>query len=48
MRQALQPLSAGNSAELSQADNLKTTQRRALNLTLLDSVGSCESIYVYF
>ena len=45
---ALQPLSAGNSAEFSQADNLKTIQRRATNLTSLDSLGSCESIYVHF
>ena len=43
---ALQPLSAGNSAEFSQADNLKTIQCRAMSLTLLDSLGSCESIYV--
>ena len=45
---ALHPLSAGNSAEFSKADNSKTTQRRAMNLTLLDSFGSCTSIYVYF
>ena len=44
----LQPLSAGNSAEFSQADNLKTIQPREMNLTSLDSLaGSCESIYVY-
>ena len=45
---ALQPHSAGNSAEFSQADNSKTIQHRAMNLTSLDSLGSCESIYVYF
>ena len=44
---ALQPLSAGNSAEFSQADISKTIQRRTMNLTSLDSLGSCESIYVY-
>ena len=44
---ALQPLSAGNSAEFSQADNSKTIQPREVNLTSLDSLGSCESIYVY-
>ena len=44
---ALQPLSAGNSAEFSQADNSRTIQRRAMNLTSLDSLGSWESIYVY-
>ena len=44
---ALQPLSAGNSAEFSQADNSRTIQRRAMNLTALDSLVSCESIYVY-
>ena len=43
----LQPLSAGNSAEFAQADNLKTIQPREMNLTSLDSLGSCESIYVY-
>ena len=43
---ALQPLSAGNSAEFSKADNSKTIQRRATNLTSLESLGSCESIYV--
>ena len=42
---ALQPLSAGNSAEFSQADNSKTVQPRAINLISLDSLGSCESIY---
>ena len=41
------PLSAGNTAEFSQADNSKTLQRRVTNLTSLDSLGSCESIYVY-
>ena len=45
---ALQPLSAGNSAEFSQADNSKTVQPRVINLTSLDSLGSCESICVYF
>ena len=45
---ALQPLSAGNSTEFSQADNSKTIQPREINLTSLDSLGSCESIYVYF
>ena len=45
---ALQPLSAGNSTEFSKADNSKTIQRRATNLTSLDSLGSYESIYVYF
>ena len=44
---ALQPLSAGNSTEFSQADNSKTIQHRATNLTSLDSLGSCESIYVH-
>ena len=44
----LQPLSAGNSTEFSQADNLKTIQHRGTNLTSLDSLGSCESIYVHF
>ena len=39
---ALQPLSAGNSTEFSEADNSETTQRRAMNLTSLDSLGSCE------
>ena len=45
---ALQPLSAGNSDEFSQADNSRTIQRRAINLTPLDSLDSWESIYVYF
>ena len=45
---ALQPLSAANFAEFSQADNSKTIQRRATNLTSLDSLGFCESIYVHF
>ena len=45
---ALQPFSAGNASEISQADNSRTIQRRAMNLTSLDSLGSCESIYVYF
>ena len=44
---ALQPLSAGKSAEFSEADNSKTIQPREINLTSLDSLGSCESIYVY-
>ena len=35
---ALQPFSAGNSAEFSQADTSKTIQRRAMNLTSLDSI----------
>ena len=43
---ALQPLSAGNSAEFSQADNSKTIQCKATNLSSLDSLGACESIYV--
>ena len=30
---ALQPLSAGNSAEFSQADNSKPLQNRAMNIT---------------
>ena len=39
---AMQPLSAGNSTEFSQADNLKTMQRRATNRTgtSLDFLGS--------
>ena len=45
---ALQPLSAGNYAEFSHADNSKTIQSRTKNLTSLDSLASCESIYVYF
>ena len=45
---ALQPLSAGNSAEFSQADISKTIQPREINLTSLDSLGFCESICVYF
>ena len=44
---ALQPLSAGNSAEFSQVNNSKTIPRE-IHLTSLDSLGSCESIYVYF
>ena len=43
-----QPLSAGNHTEFSQTDNSKTVQHRAINPTSLDSLGSCESIYVYF
>ena len=38
---------AGNSAEFSQADNSKTVKPRVINFTSLDSLGSCESIYVY-
>ena len=45
---ALQPLSAGNSAEFSQVGNSKTIQPRTWNLTSLDSIGLWESIYVYF
>ena len=45
---ALQQLSAGNSAEFSQADNSKTIQPREINLTSLDFLGSRESIYIYF
>ena len=45
---ALQPLSAGNSAEFSQAQNSRTIQHRAINLTSMDSLGSWESIYVHF
>ena len=45
---ALQPLSAGNSTEFSQADKSKTIQPRKINLTSLDSLGSGESINVYF
>ena len=44
----LQPLSAGNSADYSQADNSKMIQCRARNLTSMDSLGSWESIYVHF
>ena len=44
----LQPFSAGNFTEFSQADNSKTIQRRATNLTSVDSLGSCELIYVCF
>ena len=45
---ALQPLSAGNSAEFSQADNSKTIQcTRATNFTSMDFLGSCELIYVH-
>ena len=44
---ALQPLSAGNAAEFSKVDNSKTIQCRATNLTSFDSLGSCESIYIY-
>ena len=39
---ALQPLSAGNSAEFSQAGNSKTIQPTEINLTSLDSLGSLE------
>ena len=45
---ALQPLSAENSAEFSQANNSKTIQRRAMNPTSLDFLSPWESIYVYF
>ena len=45
---ALQPLSAGNSRLIFTTDNSKPIQRRALNLVSLDSLGSWESIYVYF
>ena len=45
---ALQPLSAEYSTEHLQADNSRTIQRRTLNLTSLDSLGSCKSIYVHF
>ena len=45
---ALQPLSAGNSAEFSQASNSNTIQPREINLTSLYSLSSCESISVYF
>ena len=45
---ALQPLSAGNFAEFSQGGNSKTIQPREINLTSLDSLGSRESIYIYF
>ena len=45
---ALQPLSAGNSAEFLQADNSKTIQPREINLTSLNSLGFCESICVNF
>ena len=44
----MQPLSVKNSAEFSQANNSKTIQRRAMNLTSLNSLGSWELIYVYF
>ena len=36
---SLQPLSAGNSTEFSQADNSKTIQPREINLTSLDSLA---------
>ena len=39
---ALQPLSAGNSAEFSQADNSKTIQPRKVNLTSLDLKSSLD------
>ena len=45
---ALQRLSAGNSRLIFTTDNSKPIQRRALNLVSLDSLGSWESIYVYF
>ena len=37
-----------NSRLIFTTDNLKPIQRRALNLVSLDSLGSWESIYVYF
>ena len=43
---SLKPFSAGNSAEFSQADNSKTIQPTEINLTSLDSLGSCESICI--
>ena len=45
---ALQPLSAGNSTEFSEAITRKLykLQCRATNLTSFDSLGSCESIYI--
>ena len=41
---AFQPIAAENSAENLHANNSKTIQRRAMNLTSLDF---CESIFVY-
>ena len=41
----LQPISAENSTEFLQANNSKSVQHRAMNLTSLDFIGSCESIY---
>ena len=41
-------LSSGNSAEFSQENNSQTIQSRAMKLTSLDSLGTCELIYVYF
>ena len=41
-------LSAGNSRLIFTTDNSKPIQHRALNLVSLDSLGSWESIYVYF
>ena len=43
----LQPLSAENSTEFSQADNSRTIRSRIMNLTSLGSLGSWEVIYVY-
>ena len=37
---ALQPLSAENSTEFSQADNSKTIQHTTVKLTSLDSLGN--------
>ena len=34
-------------SEFSQADNSKIIQPREINLTSLDSLGSCESIYIH-
>ena len=45
---ASQTLSAGNSRLIFTTGNSKPIQRRALNLVPLDSLGSWESIYVYF
>ena len=41
-------LGGGNCAEFSQADNSKSIQCRATNLTSMDSLGSWESISVHF
>ena len=42
----LQPLLTGNSAELSQADNSRTIQRRAMNLTSLDSLAQSKHFHL--